>query len=233
MDMVRLLLFAYLLIYMDCYKLKTINVLVGFECSQIMTEAFLQNKCIAYSCDIKPCEGKRKDLHFCCDVWNVISSRKWSIIVLHPVCTAMAVSGNGTYGTGKEKHHKRIEAIDYTLALWEHAKKFSDVVILENPKSVIFPVLRRRGVFVQYIQPYQFGHPERKQTGLAIHGLKDPFKATNDVELEMLRLPEKESNRIWYAGPTADRAAIRSETFPGVAAAVASQTVKQYRKLYF
>jgi hypothetical protein len=84
---------------------------------------------------------------------------------------------------------------------------------MENPTSVIFPYIKKTHN-VQYIQPYQFGHGEQKKTGLALHGLPE-LKPTNEVE--------GREQRIWKLPPSADRWKIRSQTFQGIADAMADQ----------
>jgi len=184
-------------------------VLVGCEESQIVTRAFRARGHVAYSCDLAPTRG-RPEWHLQGDVVDAVHSAKWDLIILHPPCTAMAVSGNGTYAEGKPKHHKRAEAIKWTLDLWEQAKSVAKYVALENPKSVIFNYIAQ----VQYIKPEQFGHAQTKITGLALHRL--PFlRATDNVlgwDDSLHRLP-----------PSPDRARIRSTTFQGIANAMAEQ----------
>lgn len=89
----------------------------------------------------------------------------WDLIIMHPPCTALAVSGNRWYGKGMPKHQERIESIKWTAALFNTAKEYAPRVAMENPVGVIpIPV-------TQYIQPWQFGHGETKKTGLWLHGL--------------------------------------------------------------
>ncbi|MGJ3630069.1 hypothetical protein AB5I41_31645 [Sphingomonas sp. MMS24-JH45] len=62
-------------------------------------------------------------------------------------------------------------------------------VALENPASVIFPYLRDVydcGVDVQYVQPWQHGHPEQKKTGLALFDLPR-LTDTDNVYDHMIR----------------------------------------------
>jgi len=141
---------------------------------------------------------------------QVIPKCKWGLIILHPDCTAMAVSGNRWYGRGMPRHSERLAQIEWTKQLWELAKKYSDKVALENPVSVIFKELPN----VHYIQPWQFGHGETKKTGFALHGLK-PLKPTNIVD--------GREQRIWKMPPSANRKRDRSETFAGVAEAIVDQ----------
>ncbi len=184
-------------------------VLVGCEESQIVTQAFRARGIEAYSCDLQPTRGN-PDWHYQQDIMDVIPTRRWHRIILHPDCTAMAVSGNRWYGCGMPRHAERIAAIEWTLNLWDTAKEWGDGVALENPVSVIFKYLDN----VQYIQPWQFGHGETKKTGLALHNLK-PLTPTNIVE--------GREQRIWKMAPSPTRKRDRSATFPGIADAFATQ----------
>jgi hypothetical protein len=187
--------------------------LVGCEESQIVCKAIRDAGIEAYSCDIQPTRGNQ-EWHYQQDIMEVIPTRRWAGIILHPDCTAMAVSGNRWYGAGLPKHHERIEAITWTLRLWELAKKHSDKVVLENPVSVIFPYLRRAGADIQYVQPHDFGHGETKNTGLALHNL--PRLVPTDKA-------EGREQRIWKMPPGPNRKRDRSETFPGIAKAFVLQ----------
>ena len=193
-------------------------ILIGCEESQVITKAFRDAGFEAYSCDLEPTRGN-KNWHFQIDIMKLIPMRQWDLIILHPECTALAVSGNGTYGlntdkTPKPKHYLRLEAIEWTKALWEIAKKHSPRVALENPNSVIFPHLRKMGALVKYYQPYEHGHGETKRTGMALHGL-EPLKPSNEVE--------GREQRVWKMGPSDTRSRDRSETLPGVAKAIVNQ----------
>lgn len=196
-------------------------VLVGCEESQAVTQEFRALGHEAWSCDLKPTRGN-PDWHLQEDVFKAIQRMGWDLIILHPDCTAMAVSGNRYYAKGTGGYRKRLEAIDWTMKLWSCAKDASPRVVLENPRSVIFPHLRRVGAHVQYIQPYEFGHPETKSTGLALYGVK-PLTHTNNVYEKMMLLPKKERHKIWYCSPGKNRKRDRSETYKGLAKAMATQ----------
>jgi hypothetical protein len=157
-----------------------------------------------------------------CDISRAIASRYWDLIILHIPCTAMGVCGNKHYGRGKPKHGERVSAIIWSVGVWEYAKQHAASVALENPASVIFPVLRKGGADVQYIQPWQHGHPEQKKTGLALHNLPR-LKPTNDVYEHMMTLPRKERERIFYMSPSEDRGHERSRFYQGFAEAMADQ----------
>ena len=141
---------------------------------------------------------------------DIIPTRQWDLIILHPDCTAMAVSGNRWYGQEMPMHHKRLESIAWTLKLWELAKQHGSRVALENPVSVIFKFLPN----VFYLQPYEHGHGETKKTGFALHNL-EALKPSNKV-------PGREQ-RVWKMPPSPTRKRDRSETYQGIAKAIVSQ----------
>lgn len=119
-------------------------VLVGCEESQTICKAFREAGYEAYSCDLAPTRGNPA-WHYQQDIMEVIPTRQWGLIILHPDCTAMAVSGNRWYGHGMPMHHKRQQAIEWTVRMWELAKMYGDRVALENPVSVIFRVFVKEG----------------------------------------------------------------------------------------
>jgi hypothetical protein len=139
---------------------------------------------------------------------QLAGQRHWDLIIMHPPCTALCVSGNAHYGTGKPKHRQRLEAIDYTLEMFELAKSVARYVCMENPVGVL-PIKAS-----QYVQPWQFGHGECKKTGLWLHNLP---------RLEPTDIVEGREQRIWKLGPSPDRWKIRSKTYQGIADAMAQQ----------
>lgn len=189
------------------WRLK-LNVLIGCEESGKVRDAFAARGHNAWSCDLE--ETRSPGNHYKLDIMEALYLQKWDLIILHPDCTAMAVSGNRWYGKGMPMHQKRIDSVEWTLKLWNEAKKVCDRVVLENPVSVIFSHISN----VQYIQPYQFGHGETKKTGLALHGVPE-LKPTNVVE--------GREQRIWKMAPGKNRKRDRSETFSGIADAFADQ----------
>ena len=183
------------------------NILIGCEYSGKVRDAFIKAGHDAISCDLLPTD--KSGPHIIGDVFDVLASRKFDIVIMHPPCTALAVSGNRWYGKGMPKHHERLSAIEWTMALWEAAKRNASVgVCMENPVGVL-PIKP-----TQYVQPWQFGHGETKKTGLWLHNLP-PLVPTNVVE--------GREQRIWKLPPSADRWKIRSTTFQGIADAFASQ----------
>lgn len=183
------------------------NVLIGCESSGTVREAFRKLGHEAWSNDILDADDG-SPYHIKGDVYKAIESKGWDIIIMHPPCTALAVSGNRWYGRGMPKHDERITSIEWTVGLFNHAKNVCDKVVMENPVGVL-PIKP-----TQYIQPWQFGHGETKKTGLWIHGL--PALQETDVVAGR-------EQRIWKLPPSADRWKLRSKTYQGIADAMALQ----------
>lgn len=195
------------------------KVLVACEFSATVRDAFRARGYDAWSNDILPTTGDPR-WHIQGDCRDAIRSRRWNLIVLHIPCTSMGLCGNRHYGQGKPKHAERTAAIIWSVAVWSLAKQHADAVALENPASVIFQYLGADDV--QYVQPWQHGHPEQKKTGLALHNLPR-LAETNNVHEQMMALPRSERERIFFMSPSADRGHQRSKFFPGFAAAMADQ----------
>lgn len=202
------------------------KILVACEESQAVTIELRKLGHEAYSNDVDPCTGGHPAWHFRMDCFKAITTGgKWDMIIMHPPCTAMTVSGNSTYGlnkdgTPKQRHKERIEAVKWTQKLWDLATSVCDKVAMENPVGV----LNTMGNFpkAKYVQPYQFGHMEQKNTGLWLCGLP-PLKETNNVYDEMMKLPKNIRERLHYLPPGPERARLRSKTFTGIAKAMAEQ----------
>ena len=162
------------------------NVLVGFEESGTVREAFRLFGHNAWSCDLLE-SSIPSEFHIVGDIYEALHFMNWDIIILHPMCTALTVAGNSTYGlnrdgTPKEKHHLRVEAIKYTEKLWNDAVSVCGMVCLENPVGVL--TTKSNLPKPQYVHPWQFGHKEQKKTALFLHGLPN-LEGTFDVRVWM------------------------------------------------
>ena len=183
-----------------------VRVLVACEFSGVVRDAFAARGHDAWSNDLIPTERPGQHLQFDCR--EALLDGKWDLIVMHPPCTALAVSGNRWYGSGMPKHDERIAAIDWTISLWDEARSVCDRVCMENPVGVL-PMKP-----TQYVQPWQFGHGETKKTGLWLHGL-DPLVPTDIVH--------GREGRVWKMPPSETRWKERSRTYVGIAEAMADQ----------
>ena len=191
------------------------KILIACESSGTVREAFRKLGHDAWSNDILPSDDD-SPYHIEGDCVDAIKSQKWDMIGMHLPCTAIAVSGNAHYGRGMPKNHIRLKSIDWTMYVWNLATSVCDRVYLENPVGVL-PMKA-----TQYIQPWMFGHPESKKTGLWLHNLPK-LKETNNVKHIMDKLPKNKQQRLHYLPPSPERSKIRSKTFAGIASAMASQ----------
>lgn len=197
------------------------KVLIGCEYSGTVRDAFLALGHDAISCDLldtdSPGPHHKGDV---VEYLNGFDDGYFDLIIMHPECTKLCVSGNSTYGEGKHKYYMRIESAAWTEQLWELCKKKGKRVAFENPVGVLARLTKIPKA--NYIQPYQFGHMEQKKTGLHLFNLH-PLKETNNVYDEMMQLPKNVRERLHYLPPSKDRWKIRSTTFKGIAAAMAEQ----------
>lgn len=198
------------------------RVLVACEYSATVRDAFRARGHDAWSCDLLPTEGDPR-WHIQGDVLDAIAQGPWDLIIVHIPCTGMAVCGNKHYAKGAPKHHERLEAIEWSIKVWDAACAASERVAMENGASVLFPELRReRKALVQYVHPWQFGHPEQKKTGFAMRGLL-PLRETNNVYEHMMTLPKHIRERVHYMSPGPDRGKERARFYQGFADAMADQ----------
>ena len=182
------------------------KILVACEESQAVTIELRRLGHEAYSCDIKPCSGGHPEWHLQVDALELLKMR-WDMILAFPPCTHLAVSG-AKYFAEKRADGRQQAAIDFFLRF---ANADCPKIAIENPVGIISSVWRKPD---QIIQPWQFGHGETKKTCLWLKGLP-PLIPTNIVS--------GREQRIWRMAPSADRAKMRSKTFPGIARAMAEQ----------
>lgn len=211
------------------------NVLIGCEESQTVTIAFRNNGHNAFSNDLIECSGGHAEWHLQMCVMEAIVSRNWDFIGLHPVCTKMALSGNRTYGFGKDRHSERLEAVEWTIKLWELACNHAKMVYMENPMGAMNG--DRRLPKPQIIQPYFFGDEAQKTTCLWLKGLPPLYHndRPNLFDINVTHVSKgafvtfKSGKKMpkWYADTPSSKSeknrAIRSKTFPGIAKAMADQ----------
>ena len=222
-----------------------LSALIGCECSGTVRDAFRRESIPTWSCDIKPCE-KGSKYHLQGDIISaVLSAPQWDFIGLHPDCTALTVAGNHVYAEGKPKWGVRLQAVEWTVELFNLAKSKAKCGYLENPMGVLSTLGGMPKP--QIIQPYNFGENASKKTCLWIWGLPQ-LKNTiyypgqhacscghRSEELEgITTCPDcgKKKKLIWgnqtpsgqnKLSPSPNRKADRSRTYPGIADAMAQQ----------
>ena len=190
------------------------KVLVACEYSVIVREAFAKRGHDAWSCDLLPTD-QPSDKHIQGDCLEVIASQKWDMIIAHPPCTHLSLSG-AKYWAEKRADGRQQKAIKFVEDIWD-----ADCprICIENPVGALTKH-SKLGKASVYIQPYEFGHAEQKRTGLWLKGLP---KLEGTKFIDVKGLPNKERHRLHWLPPSKDRWKIRSTTFQGIADAMADQ----------
>ena len=198
------------------------RVLIACEESQTVCKAFRDLGHESYSCDIQECSGGHPEWHImgdclpilggCCEVQTMdrishVIPDKWDLIIAHPPCTDLAVSGARWFAE-KQKDGRQQKSIVFFMQM---ALAECDRVAIENPVCIMSSAWRKPD---QIIQPWQFGHGEQKATCLWLKGLA-PLSPTNIVQ--------GREQRVWKMSPGKERQKNRAKTFPGIARAMAEQ----------
>lgn len=232
------------------------NVLIACEESQTVCKSFRNLGFNAYSCDILPCSGGHPEWHLNCDVIGVIQNKRgiletgeefildgeWDLMIAHPPCTYLSVSGARWYYHPDDKDlpidqrrphpnfptraQDRKEAIEFFLAL-AHA----DIpkIAIENPVGIMSNIYRRPN---QIVQPYWFGDEATKTTCLWLKNLPNLIPTNIVGKGERVVLSSGRSLPKWYSDSfntkisTEMRRTLRSKTFQGFADAMATQWSK-------
>ena len=199
------------------------KVLIGMESSGTIREAFRNRGHDAWSCDLLPADDNSK-YHMKFDIFEAVYSRHWDLIICHPVCTKLCVSGNHVYARGKEKYDERKIAVLYVDRLWWHITGRCEKVCFENPVGVLSTMSNLPKPY--YIQPYEFGHNASKKTGLFTKGLPK-LKPTERVQGRFVNGKERWNNQTDSGqnrlGSSKDRWKMRLKTYSGIAKAMAEQ----------
>ena len=178
------------------------KVLVACEYSGRVRDAFIKQGCDAVSCDLLPTD--QQGPHYQGNVLDIIHDG-WDLMVAHPPCTHLAVSGARWF---HKKQKEQAEALDFVRILMEAPIKH---IALENPISIISSKIRKPD---QIIQPWMFGHGETKATCLWLKNLPN---------LEPTNVVDGRENKIHKMPPSPERWKLRSLTYQGVADAMAIQ----------
>lgn len=195
------------------------NVIVACEESGVVREAFAKRGHKVLSCDLLP--TRIDGPHYRGDVFDV-ADYPWDLAILHPPCTHTSVSG-AKHFAAKWKDGRQACGVAFALRLWKafaHVKRAA----MEQPVSILSTLFRKPD---QTIQPWMFGHFETKATCFWLRDLPPLVSLYSSIEecREALGLPAgtKPAARIHHMAPSPDRARMRSETYAGVASAMADQ----------
>jgi hypothetical protein len=214
------------------------RVLVACEESQAVTLEFRKLGIDAYSCDLVSCSGGHPEWHLQTDVTKIING-EWDLMIAHPPCTYLTVTGNRWFHHPDDKHlpveerrpHPRFpdrkkhreEAIKFFMVL---ANAPIPRIVIENPVGIINTLWRKPD---QIVQPYMFGDEATKTTCLWLKNL--PVLVPDNIVTpgERVYYSSGKSHPKWYADALSNAASpeermkIRSKTFPGMARAMAEQ----------
>lgn len=193
------------------------RVLIACEYSGTVRDAFIAAGHDAMSCDLLPTDAPGP--HWCGDVREVLGMG-WDLMIAHPPCTHLAVSGVHWTKRGLRDPKLTEDAVDFVRLL---LRAQIPRIALENPVSIISSRIRKPD---QIIQPYMFGHDASKKTCLWLKNLP-PLRPSIYVEPRIvngkLRWGNQTDSGQNKLPPSADRWKIRSATFSGIAQAMAQQ----------
>lgn len=223
------------------------RILIGYSACELTRKAFEKHGHEVWTCDLLPARGD-KSQHLQCDVWDVLH-RDWDMAVLHPMCTYLTVSAAWAFkdadfdkypGVG---YHQKVKpgtlvGADRRAAQAAALDNFKRLLALPYPVAIENPspsfLNKRVAPPTQVIHPHQFGDDASKSTGLWLKGLPmltiDPSLA---VEPRMI--PNAKGDKLlprWAnqtdsgqnaLSPSDNRWLERSETYPGIAAAIGDQ----------
>lgn len=190
------------------------RVLIACEYSGRVRDAFIANGHDAMSCDLLPSDAPGP--HYEGDVFDIIND-KWDLMVAHPPCTDLAVSG-AKHFEAKRADGRQQRSIDFFMRL---ANADIPRIAIENPVCIMSTEWRKPD---QIIQPWMFGHEATKTTCLWLKGL--PHLVPTNVVGKGDRHVTKSGKSLptWYnLPPSPDRWKIRSATFQGIADAMGAQ----------
>ncbi len=179
------------------------RVLIACEFSGVVRRAFRERGHDAWSCDLIPAEDIQTH-HLLGGVRSWIA-HGWDLMIAHPPCTHLAVSGARWF---KDKQREQAEALEFVRELMAAP---IERIAIENPISIISSRIRKPD---QIIQPWMFGHGEIKATCLWLGNL--PKLTPTDIV-------EGRHARVHREPPSPDRWKNRSRTYQGIAEAMADQ----------
>ena len=178
------------------------RVLVACEFSGVVRDAFSRLGHKAWSCDIIPSQSVGK--HYTGDVLDILDDG-WDLMIAHPPCTNLCVSGARWF---KDKREEQQLAIEFFMRL---VNAPIARICIENPIGIMSSRYRKPD---QIVQPWQFGHGETKATCLWLKGLQ---------KLTPTNIVGGREARIHKMAPSEDRGRLRSITYQGIAEAMAEQ----------
>lgn len=194
------------------------KVLVACEFSGVVRDAFIRKGHYAVSCDFLPSESDFGP-HYKGDVFDIIEDG-WDLMIAHPPCTCLCVSGLHWNLVREGRAQQTEEALEFVRRLLAAP---IEKIALENPRGCIGSRIRRAD---QVVQPYQFGHDASKETFLWLKNLQK-LAPTKFIEGRLVNGKRRWGNQTDSGQnklpPSEDRWKLRSITYAGIAEAMADQ----------
>ena len=190
------------------------RVLIACEYSGTVRDAFIERGHDAMSCDLLPTDSPGP--HYCGDVFDIVGDG-WDLMIAHPPCTYLSVSGMHWTTRGIRPQHLTDDALEFVRRLMDAP---IGKICIENPVSIISTRIRKPD---QIIQPWQFGHDASKKTCLWLKNL--PLLTHTDILPggSAARRANQTASGQNKLPPTKDRWKLRSATYRGIAQAMAKQ----------
>lgn len=190
------------------------KVLVACEYSGTVRDAFIKAGHDAMSCDLLPTDIAGP--HYQGDVTDILDNG-WDLMIAHPPCTYLSVSGMHWTKRGLRDPQFTENALNFVRQLINAP---IEKIAIENPVSVISTRVRKPD---QIVQPWWFGHDASKKTCLWLKNLPllTPTKMLpGDAKTRRANQTASGQNKL---PPSKDRWKIRSATYQGIADAMATQ----------
>lgn len=182
------------------------RVLIAGEFSGIVRDAFIRRGHHAVSCDYRQTE--RPGPHYIGSWFDVeLLKQRWDLMIAHPDCTFLVVSG-ARWMSVEWREEAQLAALHTVKALWKFPIKR---IAIENPVGRLSSLWRGPD---QFIEPFHFGDPYRKKTGLWLKNLP-PLVPTRNLGTG--------EQACWKEPPGPNRKKNRARTYPGIADAMADQ----------
>lgn len=191
------------------------KVLVACEYSGRVREAFRALGHEAWSCDLLPSEDDSKH-HYIGDVFDIMDNN-WDLMIAHPPCTYLAVSGMHWTTRGFRDPKLTEDALDFVQMLMDAPV---EKICIENPVSVISSRIRKPD---QIVQPWHFGEDASKKTCLWLKNIPLLVASNPLPGNDKTRRANQTASGQNKLAPSADRWKERSRTYLGIANAMAAQ----------
>ena len=193
------------------------KILIACEYSGTVRDAFIKAGHEAMSCDLLPTDVPGP--HYQGDVFDIID-RGWDMMIAHPPCTYLSVSGMHWTARGLRDPKLTEDALEFVERLMNAN---INMIAIENPVSIISSRIRKPD---QIVTPYMFGHDASKKTCLWLKNLPC-LNSTNYIEPRLIDGKPRWGNQTDSGQnklpPSKDRWKIRSKTYQGIADAMALQ----------